>query len=131
MKAKIRGVVMITCFGFVVLGLVVPTTALAAPPWGFECPPGSQHLTKKSKTNGGTHKETESYCQAEDGSKTGPASASFTDYTGVEPSTYTIGRYAKGRRAGAWITRDLAGKIIRSCVYGGGKLKKGDRGCPK
>ena len=131
MKTRILGLI-ITTVGCLALGLGVPSAALAAPPWGFECPLGSQHVTNQKKPNAGTYKVTESYCQDEDGTRVGPASASFDDYTGVEPSTYSTGRYANGRRAGAWITRDLAGKIVRRCVYGAGKLKKNsDPGCPE
>jgi hypothetical protein len=96
----------------------------------LECQNNATHIFKAHKPADLTHKTTEHYCESDKGKIVGRTLISFTDYTGEDVSSYTVGKYLDGDRHGYWLSIDVTGNVIRQCRYNQGSLVDGDESCP-
>ena len=97
----------------------------------IECTGSSTQIFRAYKPADLTHKTTERYCQLDSGKTAGRTLISFTDYTGQDVSSYTVGKYLRGDKDGYWLSIDVTGNVIRQCLYKRGNLVDGDESCPQ
>jgi hypothetical protein len=114
-----------------VVGSFFEVTEIRETAANFECEGNNAtRIFKAHKPADLTHKTTEHYCQLDKGKLNGRTLISFTDYTGEDVSSYTVGKYLWDDRHGYWLTIDVTGNVVRQCLYNKGNLVDGDELCP-
>jgi hypothetical protein len=105
----------------------------------FKCPGASTKHVNTSSSDG--YVEREQYCEKVSNDKRhGPTMIMRTEDFPVEGAedlsttytTYTLGKWANGKRSGKWKIIDQNNVVLDECHYANGKLKSGDPSlCPQ
>ena len=113
---------LIALVGLSFAGWQAAPTARADSLEDFDCHGGARHIFENSRPADSSYEMTEHYCELPNGERQGYTKISYTDITGVNPSTYTWGQFHNGRRVGTWITVTVTGELVGRCTYANGRL---------